>query len=88
MGDYKIARITDRDGIDRTDGRYPKRIGRTCNKPFARLGLRMEIEYVAEADGTPYLGKVLYTSNVIQVIEVGNKLTVTTQNSVYHFEKV
>ena len=88
MGEYKIIKITDRDGNDRTDGRYPKRIGRICNKPFAKLGLSMEIEYVAEADGTPYLGKFLHTSNVIQVIEEGINLTVTTRNSVYYFEKI
>ena len=87
MGDYKIARITDRDGNDRTDGRYPKRIGRICNRPFARLGCRMEIEYVAEPDGTPY-HKFLYTSLVIQVIEQGGNITVTTKNSVYYFEKI
>lgn len=87
MGDYKITRITDRDGNDRTDGRYPKRIGRICNKPFARLGYRMEIEYVAEPDGTPY-NKFLYTSLVIQVIEQGGNLTVITKNSVYYFEKI
>lgn len=87
MGDYKIARITDKDGNDRTDGRYPKRIGRICNKPFARIGLRMEIEYIAEPDGTQY-HKFLYTSNVIQVIEQGGNLTVTTKNSVYYFEKI
>lgn len=88
MGEYKITKITDRDGNDRTDGRYPKRIGRTCCKPFARLGLRMEVEYLAEADGTPYFGKFLHTSNVIQVIEQGSILTVTTINSVYYFEKI
>lgn len=87
MGEYKIVRITDRDGNDRTDGRYPKRIGRICKKPFARLGLRMEIEYVSEPDGTPY-HKFLYTSNVIQVVEDGNKLTVTTINSAFHFERI
>ena len=88
MGEYKIIKITDRDGNDRTDGRYPERIGRTCEKPFARVGLRMEIEYVTKADGTPYTGKFLYTSNVIQVEENGNKLTVTTMNSVFYFEKI
>lgn len=87
MGNYKVVSITDRKGNPRMDGRYPLRIGRICAKPEVRIGERMFIQWVANADGTPYIGK-LPTSMSIGYTEVGNTITVTTRNSIYTFERV
>lgn len=83
---YKITSITDRNGVPRTDGRYPLRIGRICMKPEVRIGELMFIQYVANADGSPYDG-VLNTSTVISCLETADIMIVTTRNSVYTFVK-
>lgn len=86
MGNYKVLSITDRKGNPRTDGRYPQRVGRTCAKPNVKIGEQMIIQWIANADGTPYIGE-LTTSMAISYIEVGNRITVTTRHSIYIFEK-
>ena len=87
MGEYKVISITDRGGKPRTDGRYPLRIGRICGKPYTRLGEPMEITWVSQSDGMPYVGE-FRTSFVISVMEVNGTLTVTTRNSIYTFARV
>lgn len=84
---YKITSITDRNGNPRTDGHYPLRIGRTCMKPEVRIGEPMSIQYVANADGSPYDG-VLNTSMVVSCLETADIIIVTTRNSVYTFVKL
>lgn len=89
---YRIANIMfangEKAGCIRTDGRYPARIGRTCFKPEPYIGVPLIINYIANSDGSDYLGYTLRTSNVVNYLESGNKLTVKTMNSIYEFEKV
>lgn len=88
MEKYKIINITDSNGNPRHGGRYPLRIGRTCEKPQVNLGLPMFINYIANSDGSDYRGFQLSTSRVERISESGNHLTVETMNSIYEFEKV
>lgn len=87
MENYKVVSITDREGNPRTDGRYPDRVGRICTKPNVRIGEQMVIQWISNADGTPYVGE-LTTSMAISYIEIKGKITVTTRHSVYTFEKL
>ena len=56
MENYKVVSITDREGNPRTDGRYPDRVGRICTKPNVRIGEQMVIQWISNADCTPYVG--------------------------------
>lgn len=85
---YKIIGITHKDGIPRTDGRYPLRIGRICEKPKAHLGLPMTINYITKADGTDYRGYCLRTSPVTDIGESEYRVQIETLNSIYEFEEV
>lgn len=84
MENYKVVSITDREGNPRTDGRYPNRIGRICTKPSVRIGEQMVIQWVSNADGTPFFGELI-TSTAISCTEIKGKITVTTRHSVYTF---
>lgn len=88
MEKYKITKITDIDGNPRRGGRYPLRIGRTCQKPYTCVGLPMYINYITNSDGSDYSRFQLSTSRVERISESGNNLTVETMNSIYEFEKV
>lgn len=88
MEKYKIIGITYKDGKPRTDGRYPDRIGRICEKPWAHLGLPMTINYIAKADGTDYRGYSLRTSRVTDIGESEHRVQIETLNSIYEFERV
>lgn len=77
-------------GMERTDGRYPKRIGRIVEIDSDKIQLEepMVIEYVKEPDGTPIEGLYLYTSYVVSTSKGINTLKVQTENSVYIFERM
>lgn len=47
----------------------------------------MVIQWISNADGTPYVGELI-TSMAISYIEIKGKITVTTRHSVYTFEKL
>ena len=66
MTEYKIIKITDLNGNDRTDGRYPIRIGRTCMIDLDDINknLPMYIDYLKDADGSDYSDNYLMTSRV------------------------
>lgn len=85
---YKITAITDREGNPRLDGRYPLRIGRYCDEPAAYIGAAMGVYYIANADDSDYSDKMLTTSKVVRICYDINQITITTLNSIYHFEKV
>ena len=85
---YKIIGIRHKDGSPRTDGRYPDRVGRICEKPYAHLGLPMTINYIAKADGIDYTGYSLRTSSVMDIGKNEHRIQIETMNSVYEFEKV
>lgn len=75
--------------IPRIEGRYPLRVGRMCKKPTPRNGDAMMIEWLAQPDGTPYVGMIV-TSMVIgfKTEDRGKYIEVTTKNSIYTFERV
>ena len=85
---YKIIGITNKDGTPRTDGRYPERIGRICEKPKTHIGIPMIINYIAKADGTDYRGYSLRTSPVTDIGESEYQVQIKTLNSIYEFERV
>lgn len=90
---YEECRIVDirdvKTRITRSDGRYPLRIGRIVKKPNPHTGLPMILEYIRNADGSDYSGKVLKTSHVCgSYINERDNLVVETVNSVYEFEIV
>ena len=88
--EYRIVDIRDAQTRNtRLDGRYPLRIGRIVEKPYAHIGLPMILNYIRNADGTDYSGMILRTSRVCGsfINEKGN-LVVETMNSVYEFEVV
>ena len=59
METYRVVSITDRKGNPRIEGRYPLRGGRMCKKPTPRNGDAMMIEWLAQPDGTPYVGMIV-----------------------------
>ena len=89
METYRVVSITDRKGNPRIEGRYPLRVGRMCKKPTPRNGDAMMIEWLAQPDGTPYVGMIV-TSMVIgfKTEDRGKYIEVTTKNSIYTFERV
>ena len=82
---YKIEKITDKNGLDRTDGRYPLRIGehiKFTHEP--EIGRCMLLNYVKWPTLDPYRG-VLRTSRVVNIHASQPMLTVETCNSIYTF---
>lgn len=87
MKNYRILSITDRKGNPRSGEKYQQRVGKMCAKPCVKIGEQMIIQWIANADGTPYIGEST-TSMAITYIETGDRVTVTTRHSIYIFEKV
>lgn len=89
---YKIIDILHSSGPNRfkprTDGRYPQRIGRICEKPKVHFGMPLFVNYIAKADGSDYRGYTLRTSSVVRVTEQDDCIVVETLNSIYRFLKV
>ena len=77
-------------GIERTDGRYPLRIGRIVNIDLKNLleGTPLILSYVKDEKGNDYSGYCLRCS-MIQSIHIvsENLFTIETNNSIYEFEK-
>lgn len=87
MNKYRIISITQKEGKDRKDGRYPLRIGRICKQPDPVKGYPLYIEYICNADGSDYSNNFLRTSVVHDVYMRGNIIQIETKNSVYRFEE-
>ena len=93
--EYKIKRIIHSGlrgtrGIDRTDGRYPLRIGRTVdlNLNDIKIGCPMILKYLKNADGSDYSNMVLKTSNVVGIYGVDELFAcIETVNSIFEFER-
>lgn len=73
--------------MDRTDGRYPFRIGRIVdfNPNKIQVGKPMRIVYLKDRDGSDYSNMSLITSNVIDFHFNNGAFTVETMNSIYEF---
>jgi len=85
---YRIKSITDLDGYDRDDGRYPMRIGRVCWFPLGvHTERRLVVQYYENADGTPNDGW-MSTSTVTEFDMSADSVVVYTLNSIYTFEPV
>lgn len=98
---YKIKSIKhsgtcgERD-TDRTDGRYPLRIGRVVelDVDYIEIGFPLILRYIKDSDGTPMKFSLLKTSDVVQVTSIGELWTnpldviVKTENSIFEFERV
>jgi hypothetical protein len=83
---HTIKKITDLEGNDRLDGRYPLRIGRRGRLLLNGCGCSMAFEYYPRGNEN-YKG-YLQTSTVTD-LEAANYITkVTTRNSIYYFEEV
>lgn len=93
--EYKITKITHSGtkgerGQDRTDGRYPMRIGRTVqlNMEYLKPGYPMIINYLKDVDGSDYSNMYLRTSNIISINSTESTVTVETVNSIFTFKKI
>lgn len=77
-------------GTDRTDDRYPMRIGRTVEvTPFDIVpGVPLWINYLKDSDGSDYSNMTLRTSFVVDVDGNDDLFTVETNNSIFEFERV
>ncbi len=84
---YIIKRITDHAGNDKTEGRYPLRIGRRFAFGLGEPshGMIMAICY-RPRQNDDYSG-TLHTSVVQKVAHNGDELIVTTKNSIYYFQE-
>ena len=84
---YRITSIT-KDGVQRTDGRYPSRVGSVVEILSLDIGKPMELQYVLDANGNEKTS-YLYTGKIVKIeSEIGlNKIVVTTSNSVYTLER-
>ncbi len=85
---YKIKRITDLYGNDRTDGRYPLRIGRRFSFGLGdpMLTCQMSICYRPYSNDD-YKG-TLRTTTVTKIDEINDEMIVKTFNSIYYFKKI
>lgn len=96
---YKIASIKHsgtcgKHGTERTDGRYPLRIGRVVDLDvdYIEIGFPLVLRYIRDSDGSPMRFNLLKTSDVVQVTSVGELLInslgviVETENSIFEFE--
>jgi len=83
---YKVISIRHLNGTDRTDGRYPLRIGRLCNLfSDPEVGKCLYLEWVRNADGSLYSG--WYRTSLVRQVErlCDGTVIVTTCNSIYSF---
>lgn len=78
-------------GTARTDGRYPKRIGRIVELEYKKLvlGTPLILTYLKDENGNDYSGMYLRCSRIQSIHFVTEKLfVVETMNSIYEFEEV
>lgn len=91
---YRITKITHsgtcgKKGTNRTDGRYPLRIGRIVEMKYdsIEISVPMTLHYVRDSDGSPLIFKYIRTSDVVSKSKNNNKVVITTRNSVFEFEE-
>lgn len=84
---YRIESIT-KNGVQRTDGRYPLRIGSIVEIVSLDIGRPFVYQYIKDANGNDKEG-YLTTSTIIKLeSDFGlNTIVVTTRNSVYTLTK-
>lgn len=76
---------------DRTDGRYPQRIGRVVElEPTeCEIGLPFMLNYLRLADGSDYSNMYLHCSRLVKISSTIDDECVfaETLNTIYEFEK-
>lgn len=88
---YRIVNVTDREDnvkqefINELKVIHHELVGKILNKEALKSDLFMGCLHFEWADDS---NKMLKTSMVMDYVEDGNKIVVTTMNSVYTFEKV
>lgn len=83
----RIKSITNKDGSERTDGRYPLRKGCIGKMYFLELGNVMIFEYTEDNQGNEKSGYL--RSSIVEDYQLfENGIIVYTMNSVYYFEMV
>lgn len=79
-------------GYERTDGRYPKRVGRiVANIPLEKscVGKPLVLQYVKDENGNDYSGYCLNCSLIVGIHNVFNKIVcIETLNTIYELERV
>ena len=83
-------------GAERTDDRYPLRIGRVVmlDRNYIEIGYPLIIQYIRDSDGTAMRFSILKTSNVKNYITIDDLegivkyITIETENSIFEFERV
>lgn len=83
-------------GTDRTDGRYPLRIGRVVKLDIdcIEIGYPLLIRYIKDSDGTSMKFSLLKTSCVKNYITIDDLegivkyITIETENSIFEFIRV
>ena len=89
MGDaYRITKITDKEGNDKTEGRYPLRIGRMLREPTVTPRGTAFLYFLENADGSDYAGKYKETSSIMSVKKNGDELILETYQTIYYMKKV
>lgn len=87
---YKIKKITHLDGTERTDGRYPLRVGRIVSgeDSVIVIGLPAILSYMTDENGEECVGKYLRTSIVHSIDHDYTNMDIkfTTHNSIYVLE--
>lgn len=84
---YIITKITDLNGNDRIDGRYPLRIGRRCAFGLGEPSPNMIMAICYRPRQNDDYAGTLRTSIVKKVQHIENGIIVTTQNSIYYFKE-
>jgi len=84
---YKIEKITDKEGNERTDGHYPNRKGSTVELFHLRLDDSMILGYRKDNQGNNK-GGLLSTSIVEGFSKYNNTVKIETMNSIYYLTEV
>lgn len=76
-------------GFERTDGRYPMRVGRIVKLDIDKLRIRdvLVLDYVKDEHGNDYSGMCLRCSIIRAIHKASsNLICVETNNSIYELE--
>lgn len=72
-------------GTNRTDGRYPDRVGRVVElEPTeCEIGFPFMLSYIRLADGSDYSNMCLRCSRLVKITDTGDTVIVETNNTIY-----
>lgn len=84
---YIIKKITDHNGNDKVEGRYPLRIGRRLAFGLGEPSPNMIMAICYRPCKNDDYSGTLHTSIVQKVQRIEHGMIVTTKNSIYHFEE-